>query len=90
MSTPCQIYLHPAVAGNPAVIRQIHQATGLRAIVGNNRHAPTLTPSPASKPSSARKPSPTGGEVFDAFRLLFARLGAQNNPDPGPEGGDAA
>lgn len=78
-----QVYLHPSVAGNPAVIRQIHAATGLRAVVGNNRHAPTLTRSAPAIPG--HDPS-----VLEPFRVSFARVKAFNNPGPGPDGGDAA
>lgn len=38
----CLIFLHPAVAGNPEVVRSIHAATGLVAVVGLNTHAAEL------------------------------------------------
>lgn len=40
----CLVFLHPAVAGNPDRIREIHAATGLIAVVSSSGHAVSLIP----------------------------------------------
>lgn len=38
----CLVFLHPAAASNPAIIREIHAATGLMAVAGSNIRAASL------------------------------------------------
>ena len=49
----CRIYLHPAAASNPAVIRAVMARTGLTVVIGGNHKAATLqqSPRPFSAPS---------------------------------------
>lgn len=41
-ATRCLVFLHPAAASNPKIIREIHAATGLIAVAGGNSHAANL------------------------------------------------
>lgn len=48
-TTNCLVFLHPAAASSPDVIRNIHAATGLTAVAGNNPSAATLVRLPSPK-----------------------------------------
>ncbi|SDS02534.1 hypothetical protein SAMN05216198_1012 [Halopseudomonas litoralis] len=41
-ATRCLVFLHPAAASNPQIIREIHAATGLIAVAGRNPLAASL------------------------------------------------
>jgi len=48
----CLVFLHPAAAGNPRVIREIHAATGLMAVASNaGRTVSLIQPTQPDGPS---------------------------------------
>lgn len=52
----CLVFLHPAAAGNPQIIREIHAATGLMAVASNAGRTVSLIP-----PTDHRPDGPSGG-----------------------------
>lgn len=53
-NTRCPVYLHPAAASNPSIVRTIQRATGQLVVIAGGR--PRLT-------TTAPTPGPFGGDA---------------------------
>lgn len=92
----CLVFLHPAAASNPQIIRDIHAATGLIAVAGGNPHAARLVrrseTSPSrgirvmASPESARPPERPEFSVEEVCRWF----GVPFDDGSGPFSGGAA
>lgn len=92
----CLVFLHPAAASNPQIIRDIHAATGLIAVAGGNPHAARLVRRSEksssrgirvmARPESARQPERPEFSVEEVCRWFGVPL--DNGFDP--YGGGAA
>src|SRR5690606_11656251 len=94
-ATRCLVFLHPAAASNPQIIREIHAATGLIAVADGNPHAARLV-KPARSVTSSAAQQPIERPLFsveDVCRWAQVPLPGKTQRDGddwGPFGGGAA